>query len=51
MIEQIFVQFQGGRVVEAHAARGNEVLQQMIGTDEGARGGSGEVALVPHSSP
>jgi aminopeptidase len=50
MIEQISVQFQGGRVVEAHAARGNEVLQQMIGTDEGARR-LGEVALVPHSSP
>jgi len=36
--------------VEAHAARGNQVLQRMIETDDGARR-LGEVALVPHSSP
>src|SRR5277367_5312347 len=47
MIEQISVRFKAGRIVEAHAARGNEVLQSMIGTDEGARR-LGEVALVPH---
>jgi len=50
MIEEISVRFQGGRIVEAQAARGNEVLQRMIETDEGARR-LGEVALVPHSSP
>jgi aminopeptidase len=50
MIEEISVQFQAGRIVEAHAARGNEVLQRMIETDEGARR-LGEVSLVPHSSP
>lgn len=50
MIEGISVKFEGGRIMEAHASRGNEVLQQMIGTDEGARR-LGEVALVPHSSP
>jgi aminopeptidase len=50
MIEKISVRFQGGRIVEAHAARGNEVLQKMIETDDGARR-LGEVALVPHSSP
>ena len=50
MIEEISVRFEGGRIVEARASRGNEVLQKMIGTDEGARK-LGEVALVPHSSP
>ena len=50
MIEEISVRFEGGKIVEAHAARGNQVLQRMIETDEGARR-LGEVALVPHSSP
>ncbi len=50
MIEKIAVRFEAGRVVEATAARGQEVLQRMIDTDDGARR-LGEVALVPHSSP
>jgi aminopeptidase len=50
MIEEISVRFQEGQIVEARAARGNQVLQRMIETDEGARR-LGEVALVPHSSP
>ena len=50
MIEEISVRFEAGRIVEAHAARGNQVLQRMIETDEGARR-LGEVSLVPHSSP
>ena len=50
MIEEISVRFEGGRIVEAHAARGEQVLQRMIETDEGARR-LGEVSLVPHSSP
>ncbi len=50
LIEGISVRFEGGRVVEAHAARGEEVLQKMLDTDEGGRR-LGEVALVPHSSP
>lgn len=50
MIEGIQVRFEKGRIVEAHATRGQEVLQRLIGTDEGARR-LGEVALVPHSSP
>ncbi len=50
MIEEISVRFEGGKIVEAHAARGNQVLQRMIETDEGARR-LGEVSLVPHSSP
>lgn len=50
MIEDISVRFEGGKIVEARAAKGQEVLQKMIETDEGARR-LGEVALVPHSSP
>ena len=50
MIEGIQVRFEGGRIVEAKATRGQEVLQKLIDTDEGARR-LGEVALVPHSSP
>ncbi|HUV69358.1 MAG TPA: aminopeptidase [Terracidiphilus sp.] len=50
MIEGIQVRFEKGRIVEAHATRGEEVLQKLIDTDDGARR-LGEVALVPHSSP
>jgi aminopeptidase len=50
MIEGIQVRFEKGRIVEARASRGQEVLQKLIDTDEGARH-LGEVALVPHSSP
>ncbi len=50
MIEGIHVRFEHGRIVEARATRGQEVLQKLIDTDDGARR-LGEVALVPHSSP
>jgi aminopeptidase len=50
MIEGIQVRFEKGRIVEAHASRGQEVLQKLIDTDEGACR-LGEVALVPNSSP
>jgi aminopeptidase len=50
MIEGIQVRFEKGRIVEAKATRGQEVLQRLIDTDDGARR-LGEVALVPHSSP
>jgi len=50
MIEGISVSFKGGKIVEAHASKGEQVLKQMIDTDEGARR-LGEVSLVPHSSP
>jgi aminopeptidase len=50
MIEGIQVRFEEGRIVGAHATRGEEVLEKLIDTDEGARR-LGEVALVPHSSP
>ncbi|MGH9685905.1 MAG: aminopeptidase [Candidatus Acidiferrales bacterium] len=50
LIEGISVQFEGGKIVKAHASKGEQVLQRMIETDEGARR-LGEVSLVPHSSP
>lgn len=50
MIEEIAVRFEAGRIVEARASRGEQVLQRMIETDDGARR-LGEVSLVPHSSP
>lgn len=50
LIDQIRVRFEGGRIVEAHAAKGEEVLNKVLETDEGARR-LGEVALVAHSSP
>lgn len=50
LIEDIHVRFEAGRIVEARASRGQEILQTLIDTDEGARR-LGEVALVPHSSP
>jgi aminopeptidase len=50
LIDDIRVRFEGGRIVEAHAARGEAVLAKVLDTDEGARR-LGEVALVPHSSP
>ena len=50
LIDGIAVRFEEGRIVEAKAARGEEVLNKVLDTDEGARR-LGEVALVPHSSP
>jgi aminopeptidase len=50
LIEDIQVRFEAGRVVEARASKGMDILQSMIDTDAGARQ-LGEVALVPNSSP
>jgi aminopeptidase len=50
LIEDIVVRFEGGRIVEANARTGADVLRKVLDTDEGARR-LGEVALVPHSSP
>lgn len=50
LIENIQVTFKDGRITDAKATRGAEVLNKVIDTDEGARR-LGEVALVPHSSP
>src|SRR5207248_10059717 len=50
LIDNISVKFEEGRIVDAKASRGEEVLKKVLDTDEGARR-LGEVALVPHSSP
>ena len=50
LIDGIAVRFEAGRIVEAKAARGEEVLKKVLDADEGARR-LGEVALVPNSSP
>jgi len=50
LIDNIQVRFEGGRIVEAKASKGEEVLKKVLQTDEGASR-LGEVALVPHSSP
>jgi aminopeptidase len=50
LIDNISIKFEEGRIVEAKASRGEEVLKKVLDTDEGARR-LGEVALVPHSSP
>src|SRR5258705_4701420 len=50
LIDNIAVRFEEGRIVEAKASRGEEVLKKVLETDEGAAR-LGEVALGPHSSP
>jgi aminopeptidase len=50
LIEDFSLTFAKGRVIKATARRGEELLLDMLETDEGARL-LGEVALVPHSSP
>ena len=50
LITDIAVKFEAGRIVEAHASKGEDVLIKAMDTDEGGRR-IGEVALVPHSSP
>ncbi len=50
LIDNIEVRFEAGRIVDARASKGHEVLQKILQSDEGASR-LGEVALVPHSSP
>jgi len=50
LIENIAVRFEGGKIVEATSTAGEDVLNRLISTDDGARR-LGEVALVPHKSP
>ncbi len=50
LIENIRCTFSEGKIVHATATAGEDVLNRLISTDEGARR-LGEVALVPHSSP
>ena len=50
LIENFSVRFEGGKVVEVKAEKGEELLRQMVGMDEGAAF-LGECALVPYDSP
>ncbi len=50
LIDEIEARFENGKIAEARATKGEEVLINMLDIDEGARR-LGEVALVPHSSP
>lgn len=49
-IDDFTLRFEKGRIVEAHAAVGQELLDELIAADAGAAY-LGEVALVPHQSP
>ena len=50
LIENFYFRFEGGKVVEAKAEKGNDLLNTMISMDEGAAY-LGECALVPQQSP
>ncbi len=50
LIENFSIRFEGGKAVEVHAEKNEELLKQMVSMDEGA-GYLGEVALVPYDSP
>jgi aminopeptidase len=50
LIDDFTLRFEAGRVTNLSAARGEQVLQQLVDTDAAA-GRLGEVALVPHTSP
>lgn len=49
-IKDMRLVFENGKVVEAAASKGQEVLEKLLATDEGAVR-LGEVALVPYDSP
>ena len=50
LVDNFWMRFEGGKVVEAGAERGEETLKELLAMDEGASY-LGEVALVPYSSP
>ena len=50
IIDNFSMRFEGGKVVEAHAEKGEELLNTMLSMDEGAAY-LGECALVPQKSP
>lgn len=50
VIDDFYFTFQEGRITDYYAAKGQEVLQQLIETDEGSRY-LGEIALVSNQSP
>ncbi|TAA71762.1 aminopeptidase [Planococcus salinarum] len=50
IIDEFKVTFKDGRITEVAAKQGEDVLKQLVDTDEGSHY-LGEVALVPHQSP
>jgi aminopeptidase len=50
IIDNFSMRFEGGKVVEVHAEKNEELLKTMVGMDEGAAM-LGECALVPYNSP
>lgn len=50
LIEDFSLTFEKGRIVDFHAAKGGEILKELIATDEGSHH-LGEVALIPKKSP
>lgn len=50
LIDGFSIRFEGGKAVEVHAEKNEELLKTMIAMDEGAAY-LGECALVPQSSP
>ena len=50
LIEDFWLRFEGGRVVELHADKNEDALRTLVGMDEGAAM-LGECALVPYESP
>ena len=50
LIDEIQVVFKEGKIIESKATKGEEILEKVLNSDEGARR-IGEVALVPDSSP
>ncbi|MEC1179695.1 aminopeptidase [Metasolibacillus meyeri] len=50
IIDNFKLTFEEGRIVNVEAEQGEEILKQLVETDEGAHY-LGEVALVPHESP
>lgn len=49
-IDGFTLRFENGRVTEVQATHGQDLLNDLLSTDEGA-GRLGEIALVPHDSP
>lgn len=50
IIDNFSLRFEGGKVVEVHAEKNEELLKTMVGMDEGASM-LGECAFVPYDSP
>ena len=50
LIENFSIRFEGGKAVEVHAEKNEDLLRRMIAMDEGAAY-LGECALVPYDSP